>query len=151
MKMEAIAIAAEYEGDIQRISVAEGLLNSSTHRVLVVFRLDDRDRDVGLVVENIVGASLLSACVEFPSDINFAGGEAYFLTDLSVYIPASRHDSGRYELGADVAFTEVLFVHAAVLIIGFSSSVHPMKVSAMRLSSSSKTSHRRLVKMRGRM
>ena len=104
MKEEGIAIAAEDERDIERLSVAEGLLDAGVDRVIVVLCLDDGDRDIGLVVENVVSPLPCPTGMEFPSDLNPPIREADFFANLGIDVPTRRHEIGCDELGADVAF-----------------------------------------------
>ena len=68
---------------------------------------------IGLVVKNVVHALLCATSVDFPPHIDAAIGESDFFANLGVEIPACRHEGGRDELGADVAFAERFFVHSA--------------------------------------
>ena len=113
MKDEAVAVAAEDERDFEGFGIAECLLDACSDSVVVVFRLDDGDGDVGLVVENIVSAFLCATGVEFSPDIDAPIGEGDFLANLVLDVPTRRFDLGRDELCADVAFAEVFFIHAA--------------------------------------
>ncbi len=54
MKHEAVAIRGKHERDRQRLGVVQPLLQAITHRVTIVLRLDERDRDVRFVVEDDV-------------------------------------------------------------------------------------------------
>jgi len=45
---EAVAIAAEDEGNVKRFGVAEGLLHSRANGVVVVLSLNNREGNVGL-------------------------------------------------------------------------------------------------------
>ena len=56
-----ISIAAKHKGNVEGVRVAQCLLKSRLNRMLVVFGLDDCDRDVGLVVEDVVGAFSFSS------------------------------------------------------------------------------------------
>ena len=73
--------------------------------MVVVLGLDDGDRDVGLVVEDLVIALLCSACMSFPPDINSPIRKTNFLANLCVDVPTRRHEVGRDKIGVDVAFT----------------------------------------------
>ena len=113
MEDEAVAVAAKDEGDFEGFGVAEGLLDACANGVVVVLCLDDGDGDIGLVVEYVVSAFLCASGVEFSPYIDAAIGEGDFLANLILNIPARCLDLGRDELGADVAFAEVFFIHAA--------------------------------------
>ena len=58
---EAVAVRGEDEGDVERRGVVEALLHPVADAVVVVLGLDQRDRDVRLVVEDVVGALGLAA------------------------------------------------------------------------------------------
>lgn len=107
---EAVAVGGEDEGDVEGFGVVEGLLDAGADAAVIVFRLDHRDGDVGFVVEDVVGAFGLASGDEFAADDDTAFGEADFLAELGDLVPAGLPDGGGDELGADVAFAEVLFV-----------------------------------------
>ena len=79
--------------------------------VCVVLGLDDREGNVGLVVEDVVGALGLTASDQLAANDDAALGEADLLADLVHLVPAGPAEGGRDELGADVAFGEGSFVH----------------------------------------
>ena len=106
MKEEAIAVAAEDERNVERLGIAKGLLHSCADGVVVVLGLDDREGNVGLVVEDVVHPLLRAASVNFSPHIDAAIGEADFFANLGVEIPSRRHEAGCDKLGADVAFAE---------------------------------------------
>ena len=111
MKDEAVAVAAEDKGYFEGFGVAECLLDPCAGGVVVVLSLDDGDGDIGLVVENIISTFLCATGVEFSPDIDPSIGEGDFLANLVLDVPARCLDLGRDELGADVAFAEIFFVH----------------------------------------
>jgi hypothetical protein len=78
--------------------------------VAVFLGLDDGDRDVRLVVQDVVGALLLAACMQLATNDDTALGEADFLANLGVEIPASCCDGWCNELGADVTFGEFFYL-----------------------------------------
>ena len=73
---EAVAVRGEDEGDVERLGVVEGLLHAVADAVVVVLGLDQRERDVGLVVEDVVGALGLAAGDQLAADDDAALGEA---------------------------------------------------------------------------
>ncbi len=107
---EAVAVAAEGEGDVQHVGVFEGLLHPMTDRFVVVFGFDHGDREVGFVEEDVVGAFGFTATDQFAAHDDASGGELDFFADLGVEIPAGGGESGGDVFGADVAFGEVCFV-----------------------------------------
>ena len=88
MKQEAIAVGGKHKGDVQGAGIAEGLLHSVADAVVVVLGLDDRDRDVGLVIEDVVGPLGLAARDELAANDDPAVGEGDLLADLQHRIPA---------------------------------------------------------------
>ena len=109
---EAVAVGGKYEGDVQRLGIFERLLHAVADAVVVVFRLDHRDRDVRLIVENEVGLLGLAARDQLAANDDPALGEIDLLANLQHLIPAGAFDGGQDELRADVAFGEASFVHA---------------------------------------
>ena len=114
MKDEAVAIGGKDKGNIEGYGVIEGLLHAVADAVVVVLGLDDGDRDVGLVVEDVVGALRLPARDQFSADDDPPFGESDFLADLHHPVPARALDGGTDELGADVAFAQVFLVYGSV-------------------------------------
>lgn len=104
MFIEAIAVAAEHRGDVQDSGVIQPLLYACHHRMLVVLGLNDGDRDIGFVVKDVIRPLALATGSEIALHIDTAIGEADFLPDLFLHVPASLFQRGRDELGADVAF-----------------------------------------------
>ena len=94
------------KGMLSVVGVVERLLHAVADAVVVVLGLDERDRDVGLVVEDVVGALGLAARDQLAANDDAALGEADLLADLQHLIPARLLHGGRDELGADVAFAE---------------------------------------------
>ena len=68
MKHEAVAVGGEDERDVEGFGVVQGLLHAVADAVVVVLGLDDGDRDVGLVVEDVIGALRLAARDQLPAD-----------------------------------------------------------------------------------
>ncbi|MNE52866.1 hypothetical protein D3C80_1475590 [compost metagenome] len=87
VKEEAITIAGEHEGYVQRLCVAESLLHARANRVFVVLRLDHSDRQIGLVVENEVCTACFTTAVELAPDHDAAFGKADLLPHLFVHVP----------------------------------------------------------------
>ena len=76
------------KGMFERRGIVEGLLHAVADAVVVVLGLDEGDGDVGLVVEDVVGALGLAAGDELAADDDPALGEADLLADLRHLIPA---------------------------------------------------------------
>ena len=83
--------------------------------MVIIFGLDNGDRDVGLVLEDAISPFRFAPTYKLASNDDAALREADFLADLGHFIPPCLLYSGDNELGADMAFPELLFVHAAIL------------------------------------
>ena len=127
-------VGRKNERNIEGYSVIEGLLHPVADAVVVVFGLDDGDRDIGLVIKDGVGAFGLPARYQFAADDDAPLGKSDFLADLHHPVPARALDGGTDELGADVAFAEVFPVYGHVaygcLLLAQSVADHPGAVSA---------------------
>jgi hypothetical protein len=77
----------------------------------IVLGFDDGEGDIGLVVEDIVGALGFAAAHQFAAHNDPALGEAEFLADLQHFIPAGLAERWGDEFGADIAFGESALVH----------------------------------------
>ncbi len=117
MKDKAVAVGRKDERDVERRRVVEGLLHAVADAVVIVLGLDDGDRDIGLVIQNVVGAFGLAARDELSAHDDAAFRESNLLANLHHAVPARALDGGAYELGADIAFAEVLFVHPGGVVI----------------------------------
>src|SRR3546814_9894159 len=56
MEQEAVAVAGEHEGHVERFGIVERLLHAGADAVFVVLGLDDRQPQVGLAIQDEVGA-----------------------------------------------------------------------------------------------
>jgi len=104
---EGVTIGAVGEGHIQYFGVLEGLLHAIADRVVVILGLDDGQRDVGFVEEQIVRLLRLPPLHGLAADDDAAFGEISLLADLGHHVPLAAVYSdqrGRYILGADVCF-----------------------------------------------
>ena len=90
MEHEAVAVGGEDERDVERLGVLERLLHAVADGVVVVLGLDDGERDVRLVVEDVVGALGLAARDQLAADDDPALGEADLLADLRHARPSRR-------------------------------------------------------------
>ncbi len=97
-------IAAEYKGHLQHFGIAQPLLHAIAQRVFVVFRLNDRDRHVRLMEQDIVCSFILSSGVKLTSDYDTSLGERKLFTYLCDNIPSSLLKRGRNKFRADVPF-----------------------------------------------
>ena len=85
------------------MSVFEALLDSVTDAVRVVFGLDEGDRDIGLVVENVIGPFALASADQFAANDDAALGEADLLANLGHLVPASATNRWGNEFRTDVS------------------------------------------------
>ena len=110
---EAVAVRRKHEGHVQHVGVAEALLHPVANAVVVVLRLDDRQRNVGvrLEVQDVV-RELRCPSRDKPAAHDDASlGEVDVLPNLRLDVPAGLDDRGRDELGADVPFGQGALVH----------------------------------------
>ena len=114
MEHEAVAVRGENERDVEGGGVVEALLHPVADAIRVVFGLDQRQRDVGLVIEHVVGALRLAAADQLAADDDAALGEADLFPDLRHHIPSRPAHGRRDELCADVTFAEASFIYAGI-------------------------------------
>src|SRR5450631_732497 len=115
MFQERVAIGTKNKGNIQNLSVFEGLLHASPYRVIVVFRFYDCNREIGFIGEEIINFLSLSPPDRLATDNNATFGEIDFFSHLLHYIPlgaAWAYDRGRDEFRANIGFGQFLLVHA---------------------------------------
>ncbi len=111
---KCIAIRTVSEWYIENLGIIERLLHASANRVVIVLRLDDRDRLIGLVVEDIVCLLRHPSFDLLPTDNDLPLCEKEFLPDLRHHVPfiTIRTNERRCdELRADIGFCKGLFVH----------------------------------------
>lgn len=110
MHQEAVAIAAEGEGRIQRLGIAQRLLHAVAERVIVVLGLDYGDRQLGRVIEDVVSAFLLAAGVQLAAHDDATLGEGDIFLHLGGEVPPRTLQCRVEVLGADVSLGEFLLV-----------------------------------------
>jgi len=88
MENESVAIGGENEGDVQDFGVVESLLHTVTNRVEVILRFNDGDRDIRLVIEDVVGKLRFPTGHHLPANVDLPLGEMDFSAELSVIVPA---------------------------------------------------------------
>src|ERR1019366_7639323 len=103
MENKAVTIGRKHKWNVEGHRIVEGLLHAVTNAVVVVLRLDDCDRDIGLVVKDVIGALGFATGDELPSDDDASLSESDLFTDLHHPVPTGAFDGGAYELGADIA------------------------------------------------
>jgi hypothetical protein len=79
----------------------------------VVLRLDERDRDVRLVVEDEVRLLGLAVRHQLAANDDAALGEIDLLAYLHHLVPAGPLDGGQDELRADIALGQSQLIHPA--------------------------------------
>lgn len=90
--------------------MSHDLVVSTADSVVVILGLDNGDRNVWLVIENIIGTLGLAAGGQATTDDDPTFGEGDLFANLRQDVPARLLDGGRDELGANVAFTKAFFV-----------------------------------------
>lgn len=75
--------------------------------MVVVFRFDECDRNIGFVVENVVCELAFSAGDQLTTYDDAPFGKEDLFADLRENIPADLLNGRRDETGADIAFGEV--------------------------------------------
>jgi hypothetical protein len=101
---EAVAVRREHEGDVEGRGVVEALLHPVAHAMGIVLGLDQRQRDVGLVIEDIISPLGLAPRDQLAAHDDAALSEAHLLANLQHLVPPRLAERRRDELGADVAF-----------------------------------------------
>ena len=84
---EGVAVGAVGERDIEHLGVLERLLHAVADGVVVVLGLDDGEREVRLVEQDVVGLLRLPASDRLAANDDAALGEVGFLTDLRHHVP----------------------------------------------------------------
>jgi hypothetical protein len=105
-----VAIGRKNKRNIEGYGVIDGLLHAVANAVVVVLGLNDGDRDIGLVIKDVISALRLPARYQFSADDDASFGKSDFLPNLHHPVPPRAFDGGADELGADVAFAKVLLV-----------------------------------------
>ena len=109
MEDESVTVGGENKGDIKDGSVIEALLHAVAYAMIVVLGFDNSDGDVGLVVEDAVGAFGLAACDHLTANDDSSFGEANLFANLGHLVPARLLYGGNDVLSADVALCERFF------------------------------------------
>jgi hypothetical protein len=114
---EAVAVRGKHEGNIQRRGIVEALLHAVANAVIIVLRLDQRDRDIRPVVKYEVGLLRVAARHQLPAHDDPALGEIDLLPNLHNFVPPGALDGRQDEFRADIAFGEAPFIHRAGRIL----------------------------------
>src|SRR4051794_5162854 len=97
--------------NVEGEGVFEALLQAVADAMGVIFGLDQRDRNVGLVIEDIIGSLGLPTTDQLPANNNPTLRKADLLADLQHFIPAPLAQRRGDELGADVPLTEAALLN----------------------------------------
>ena len=95
-----VAVRGKHKRDVERGGVIERLLHSVADAVGVVLGLDQRQRNVRLVIEDVVGAFRLAARNQLAAHDDPALGEADLLADLQRRFSISAIHGGGRGVGA---------------------------------------------------
>src|SRR5665648_451420 len=101
MFVEGITIAAENRRYVQNTCVIQTLLDTCSNRMSVVFSLNNSNRDVGLVVQDVVRSLSFTTDRKIDLYVDAAIREANFLTNLLLHVPSGLLKCRAAELGAD--------------------------------------------------
>ncbi len=88
MFVKAVAITAIDRWNIENIGIPDGLLNSGLDGMAIIFRFNNCDRNIGLIIQNIVRPLLLAPAGQIAFDIDFSFRKGDFLPHLRFNIPA---------------------------------------------------------------
>lgn len=100
MKQEAVAVGAENKRNVEGFSIIQTLLHAGPQGMVVILGLNDGNRTVWFVVEDVVRALDFL----FVAHKDGTGHEGFLLPDLFHLIPPSLFQGRRDEFGADVPF-----------------------------------------------
>ncbi|MCU0684831.1 MAG: hypothetical protein MUF34_21735 [Polyangiaceae bacterium] len=125
VKEKPVAVRSERKGHVEHLGVVERLLHAGAEAMLVVFGLDDRDRQVRPVVEHVVGAAPPRSRAGFAPRQHPPSGKLDLFANLGLHVPACSHECGRDELRADVSLRECLFVHGTTRVEPFLAGYYP--------------------------
>jgi hypothetical protein len=84
---KAVAVGAVGKWDVEELGVVESLLHAIAKRVRIVFSLNDRNGEIGLVVEQIIDFFCFAAFDALTPYDHPALGEVEFLADLRHRVP----------------------------------------------------------------
>ena len=108
---ETVAIRAVHKRNVQHFGIFDGLLHPGSNAVPVIFRLDNSQRDIGLVVKQIVCALSLSSGGDISADDDTTVREVVLHADLLLPVPASALNGWGNKLKFDVLLSHFMFFH----------------------------------------
>ena len=108
---ETVAIRAVHKRNVQHFGIFDGLLHPGANAVSVILRLDDSQRNIGLVVKQIVGALSLSSGSNISADDDTTVREIVLHADLLLLVPACTLNGRGNKLKFDVLLSHFMFFH----------------------------------------
>ena len=108
---ETIAIRAVHKRNVQHFGIFDGLLHPGSNAVPVIFRLDDSQWNIGLVVEQIVSALSFASGSNITTDDNTTVREVVLHADLLLPVPASALNGWGNKLKFDVLLSHFMLFH----------------------------------------
>ena len=108
---ETVAIRAVHKRDVQHFCVFDGLLHPGSNAVSVILCLDDSQRNIGLVVKQIVCALSLSSGSDISADDDTTVREIVLHANLLLLVPASALNGRGNKLKFDVLLSHFMFFH----------------------------------------
>ena len=90
MQQEPVTIGTEHKRDIHHLRIGKCLLHPGTDTVIIVLCLDDSNRNIGFIVEDIVGPSRFGPAHGVALDEHPTIGNIHLFPDLVMMVPARR-------------------------------------------------------------
>ena len=115
MLKETRAVRTEDKWDVECFGIDKRLLHTITDRVIRIFGLYERNREIVFVIENIVRSLLLSARNSLAAHIDASSGEAHLLSDLRLNIPPRCDERRSDVLRTDIALRKAVVGHTFTL------------------------------------
>ena len=88
MFIKAVAVAAIDRRNVKNFRVLQRLLNAGADGMRVIFGFDNRDGNIGFVIEDIIRPFSLPPAGQIASDVDFPVRKRDFFSDLGFDIPA---------------------------------------------------------------
>lgn len=111
---ESVAVRTVGEWKVENLSVFKRLLHPIADRVIVVLCFDDGERDIWFVGKDVVGFLRFPSLYGLAAHDYAALREVGLLANLGHQVPLftiSANECGGDELGPNVRFSMLLFVH----------------------------------------
>ena len=100
--------------------------------MLVVLGLDNGDRQIGLVVEDVVCPARLASAMQLAAHDDAALGEGNLFAHLALDVPTRLLHCRGDELGANVPLAERLHVHVLMSLLRLHGAAVPGRAKAQR-------------------